>query len=89
MKFTPQPGCFVWEWPLGNDAVIPIEYEVQRGEEPQLYGDAPHPGCPEEIRLLNVFINGEWLDFQDVFGIGPQAEYLLARISEERESHET
>jgi hypothetical protein len=84
LSYTVSRGCEVYEWPLGNDAVIPIEYEVQRAEPAQMYGDAPHPGCPEEISPIAAYLNGEWLDFADVFGQGSQADYIMQLIIDAR-----
>lgn len=84
--YTPQRGCSVWEWPVGNNCVIPIEYEVERAEKPVFDVNSPlcGPGRAESVTLLNAFVNGEWLDCQDVFG-REKCEYLLERINEARE----
>lgn len=39
---------------LGTEVEAHYEYTVQPGERPQLYGDAPHPGCPPMVEDIIV-----------------------------------
>jgi hypothetical protein len=42
---------------MGVDLVVYFDYSP--AEEPQHYGDAPYPGCPEEIEIGEVFVGGQ------------------------------
>lgn len=36
-----------------------VQYDYSPEEPAQHYGDAPYPGCPEEVQIVEVLLNGE------------------------------
>ena len=64
---NPQTGCALLETSLG-DATVWIEYEHTFGEESQTSGppERCYEGSPDETIVLQVLINGQWID-TDVF----------------------
>jgi hypothetical protein len=47
---------YLWSTDCVVDVVCHLDYEA--GEEAQHYGDAPYPGCPEEITLCAAYVRG-------------------------------
>jgi hypothetical protein len=56
----PQLGCHFREVSLG-DLTVNIEFEFEGGE-PQTHD---HPGCEASVTILQVFLNGCWVDPAD------------------------
>ena len=57
----PSKGCKLRSMCLGESAAL-VEYEVIRAE-PQT---RDHPGCPGELNVLSVLINGRMVDVDGV-----------------------
>lgn len=58
-----QDGCALVTLSLG-DAEVLVEYEYTEGEDSQTSGppELCHEGSPEEITLIGVLCNGQWID---------------------------
>jgi hypothetical protein len=56
----PQAGCHFAEVTMG-DLTVTVEYEYER-EERQTYWE---PGHPASLEILQVFLNGKWIDPRD------------------------
>jgi hypothetical protein len=69
----PQPGCHFREVIMG-DLSVTIEYEMERGE-PRTWD---HPGCDASVTILQVFLNGCWVDPADFI-----SDKLLTQWEEE------
>lgn len=41
---------------MGVDLLVRFDYTPEEPAEP--YGDAPYPGCPEEVDVGEVFVGG-------------------------------
>jgi hypothetical protein len=68
--------------PLGNAEVI-VEYDYQPAESFSL----EHPGCPEEVELTDVLVDGVSVDVCDFSQawIDRTVEYILETLAAERE----
>lgn len=80
----PQEGSEIARVICG-DAYVLVEYDYTPAEEAVYDLNSPvcGPGHPEEIALLNVFINGAWCDIEDVRAALEDAR-LVERIAEAR-----
>jgi hypothetical protein len=56
----PQAGCHFAEVAMG-DLTVTVEYEYER-EDRQTYWE---PGHPASLEILQVFLNGKWIDPRD------------------------
>ena len=45
-------------WSTDCDVSIVCHLDYQREEEAQHYGDAPYPGCPEDVTLCAAYVRG-------------------------------
>lgn len=60
---TPQPGCRIATVSL-EDADVLVEFEFQAEEAPNYDADSrgAGPGCPASVSVLNILVNGKWID---------------------------
>ena len=82
----PQPGCHFREVCLG-DLSVTIEYETERGEA-QTWD---YPGCEASVSILQVFLNGCWVDPQDFVAdsvIERWEQEILEALADEAEDYD-
>jgi hypothetical protein len=63
-----QPGCdFTTVW--AGDTELTVEYEFTPGQRERIYGEPEncYPELPPECNVINVLINGSWVDPRDLF----------------------
>jgi hypothetical protein len=82
----PQPGCHFREVSLG-ELTVQIEYETEGGEA-QTWD---HPGCEASVSILQVFLNGCWVDPQDFVAdsvIERWEQEILEALADEAEDYD-
>lgn len=84
-KLVPQPGAEIFDWLIGANCTVPVEYEVEPGERGSMNPDSPHfgPSTPDQVRVLGLFVNGQWIDAEDLLGAKGTAD-LIETITEAR-----
>ena len=74
----PQRGCHFYDVSFG-DAVAKLEYEFTDGEPESWSGltGVGHPGSPAEVSILQMLINGVWIDPDGI--VHPDLRHPTAR----------
>ena len=89
----PQSGCFFQKLWAG-DAEFIVECEYTPGEPANMDADSPTcgPGEAAQIALIQVLINGQWIDPEDIFDqvvIDRWTQQVFdSQLEKERDSYE-
>lgn len=86
----PQAGCH-FTTVYAGDAAIRVEFDYRAAEDGSNDPDSPRfgPSLPEEVEPLQVFVNGQWVDPQDVvdaLGVDRLIEACQQHVQDERDA---